>query len=1123
MKRTSPGCFRRRSLQLKSQIMELVSKRTESLTVAEQADCLRSVVTEAPAGRPLQMSPEYPAELPAEESRELLKEEGVEDKTQALEQKAAWEPEGSDSSKELSEEHLPEEPVESAQLRQGFQNTTELHEPQDLREDDEPVPELPEAAEPPAKQALPEWSNECLEEEVCEQTEEAPAHTGVKQVDASPSPEEPQAEQMLGQLADLPKCEEALYQQAAQEPPELQGTSSIEPHAQCVEELSKQRAIAVSSDVAEADLAVATAMQPSSEPPKEPKEPLLISAWTPSSEPEKEPPAELVAMSAVEPSSDSAEEAEISAIERELVPELDAVFLQEPLDNASQEPDVVQASDEMTGEEPQNLPLEEAGNGQSSDQKSRQRPDPLTVKACIRSVLSAAAQAAVARPDPATVRMCIRKVLAAAARVVERPDPSAVRACIRKVLSAVAQVAVERPDPSTVRACIRKLLCAAAQTEVDAEVQKMLALSARSDAHAVIRSVLSALAWTAARGHAQLIAPSVTNQLYTRAAAKSLVRGDAQWMAPSVTKQLYTRAAAKSFLNEVYLQADRVILAKSSLMQTYDRSSVLVGVHALMPRFYSKIALRHPGVRSGVVQTPVGGCLHQADTSREAPEESDVCHDLPEHQHVETQLPTEPSEDDPCSGDLPAVLPKAMLARCLRRALYEKVVVHEHASGVLSCLYARMLSPLIVTELCSRVKASLLQQFMAESESDLLGKALDSDVDIELRQDAAVASSADDVDIELQRDAALARSPVDVDIELRRDAAVASSTDGGRGDRSRTVRGLRRLLYEGASEVLLGKAMEHEKPQLALLDLRDSPSPCFSRVESGVDLAESDSRPLSIAELAESEVPESPNSGALGLCETPDNYLQAEEADQQHPPPPLHGRQEDDQAEVDDTEKSEAVLVEDAEAESDIESREAGESVEVAESEAAERVEAVSGDLISASPAPDQEPQPAEEAAPEAAPAAKENRPPAEEVKPAEEAQPAAEETKPAAEEAKPAEDLNGNLKVQLERNAEESFGFTFKRAFASTSELTIEEVLPEGAMADFNRRQTAAGIGNFVILPHMRIVAVNDVQGDAKAMADRLRSALAVELQISPVMTESRLDPQSAVLFNSLKGLLRP
>merc|ERR1719443_1550033 len=81
-------------------------------------------------------------------------------------------------------------------------------------------------------------------------------------------------------------------------------------------------------------------------------------------------------------------------------------------------------------------------------------------------------------------------------------------------------------------------------------------------------------------------------------------------------------------------------------------------------------------------------------------------------------------------------------------------------------------------------------------------------------------------------------------------------------------------------------------------------------------------------------------------------------------------------------------------------------------------------------------------------------------------------------------------FEVTLSKAGGKKLGFRFEKPQnQSLEELRITEVLAQGCVADNNMHQMMAGQWHLVILPEMRIEAVNGVEDNAEEIAQELRS----------------------------------
>lgn len=110
-------------------------------------------------------------------------------------------------------------------------------------------------------------------------------------------------------------------------------------------------------------------------------------------------------------------------------------------------------------------------------------------------------------------------------------------------------------------------------------------------------------------------------------------------------------------------------------------------------------------------------------------------------------------------------------------------------------------------------------------------------------------------------------------------------------------------------------------------------------------------------------------------------------------------------------------------------------------------------------------------------------------------------------------------FEVELQkRPGVEKLGFKFERpSNLRLSELRVTEVLAEGLLSEWNRRQAAAGRFHLVVTREMRLEAANDVEGDAAGLAEELRSCSAVRLRIRRIDV---LDEVKRKVFTNVKLL---
>eukprot|EP00933_Yihiella_yeosuensis_P008309 TRINITY_DN113694_c0_g1_i1.p1 TRINITY_DN113694_c0_g1~~TRINITY_DN113694_c0_g1_i1.p1 ORF type:complete len:660 (-),score=159.18 TRINITY_DN113694_c0_g1_i1:169-2148(-) len=97
---------------------------------------------------------------------------------------------------------------------------------------------------------------------------------------------------------------------------------------------------------------------------------------------------------------------------------------------------------------------------------------------------------------------------------------------------------------------------------------------------------------------------------------------------------------------------------------------------------------------------------------------------------------------------------------------------------------------------------------------------------------------------------------------------------------------------------------------------------------------------------------------------------------------------------------------------------------------------------------------------------------------------------------------------VQLSKEGGKKLGFRFERPHNIRSEdVRITEITDNGCMMDYNTQQVELGRYAFVVLPEMRIEAVNDVKGDSELISEELKNAAVVNLHIrrvEPVLVSS-------------------
>jgi len=87
---------------------------------------------------------------------------------------------------------------------------------------------------------------------------------------------------------------------------------------------------------------------------------------------------------------------------------------------------------------------------------------------------------------------------------------------------------------------------------------------------------------------------------------------------------------------------------------------------------------------------------------------------------------------------------------------------------------------------------------------------------------------------------------------------------------------------------------------------------------------------------------------------------------------------------------------------------------------------------------------------------------------------------------------------VNLKKNGQR-LGFRFERPAQGmqSEEIRIIEVLPHGALPDYNKQQVDDGHFELAVLPDMRIASANSVKGDATEIAEELKRSDEVKLEI--------------------------
>merc|ERR1740138_751065 len=105
-------------------------------------------------------------------------------------------------------------------------------------------------------------------------------------------------------------------------------------------------------------------------------------------------------------------------------------------------------------------------------------------------------------------------------------------------------------------------------------------------------------------------------------------------------------------------------------------------------------------------------------------------------------------------------------------------------------------------------------------------------------------------------------------------------------------------------------------------------------------------------------------------------------------------------------------------------------------------------------------------------------------------------------------------FEVYLERQSFEDWGFIFRASTPASDiqELLVQEVMPDGRLALHNFQQAASGLWESMVMPMMRITAVNGVEGDAQAMLDLLDKLDRVKLRVGPAR-RPHVKPQCEVM----------
>merc|ERR1712187_587397 len=98
---------------------------------------------------------------------------------------------------------------------------------------------------------------------------------------------------------------------------------------------------------------------------------------------------------------------------------------------------------------------------------------------------------------------------------------------------------------------------------------------------------------------------------------------------------------------------------------------------------------------------------------------------------------------------------------------------------------------------------------------------------------------------------------------------------------------------------------------------------------------------------------------------------------------------------------------------------------------------------------------------------------------------------------------------VPLAKNGRK-FGFRFERPQHSNKEdVRITEVSTDGALFLHNTQQVSLGRWQYVILPGMRILAANNVSGDALQITEELKRCNVVTLHVRRVGHHSIMTPR--------------
>merc|ERR550514_1104515 len=112
---------------------------------------------------------------------------------------------------------------------------------------------------------------------------------------------------------------------------------------------------------------------------------------------------------------------------------------------------------------------------------------------------------------------------------------------------------------------------------------------------------------------------------------------------------------------------------------------------------------------------------------------------------------------------------------------------------------------------------------------------------------------------------------------------------------------------------------------------------------------------------------------------------------------------------------------------------------------------------------------------------------------------------------------------VELKKGGRK-LGFKFEKPSNQTlPELRITEVLKEGVLAECNNTQINQSRWHHVVLPEMRIEAVNEVEEDATKIAEELRQCAVAKLRIRRSEAMQAAKQKMQMRLNLLKAFGSP